>query len=471
MFFRLNMNSLKCNYSKCDYITNKINVFIVHVLTKHSREANFQILCCYRSCSMNFNCYKKFSYHLHNDNHQEFSYNYNALSCDLCTYTFSNLLNLIHHYYRHVDDLKVPKPMKCPAKDCNYSINEKKAFKGHWCQYHSNLTKNVLRDNFIQNIDSNNEEHFDNNISIEMQPNFYIQTDGETNDLIDQNELDVVVPRGFNIHDLREYYMRTFLQYKDKYLVPESTCINILKSIGGLLDLHNRDIISQIKQNQLTYNTENLLDEHTIQYIEKNSLLMQVQNEFSSNRSRLNWIQGHPLYVAPITIKLDVEADVENSNSDDDFSDINSLYHQPERVINNFNNEDDEFDDFCLTRDELFGNYPHLLKGKKASYQYIPIKENLKALLSNKDIQKAYFDSVPKEDKTNIESFYQSDSFKSNELFKADKKSIQVKLFVDAYSNCNPLADKRKAYKVTTVQYKIGNLPRRYQGVDYFTQV
>ena len=80
----------------------------------------------------------------------------------------------------------------------------------------------------------------------------------------------------------------------------------------------------------------------------------------------------------------------------------------------------------------------------------------------------AYFDTV-KDPKIN--SFNQSQSFQKNELFRINIGAIQLKGFVDGYSNCNPLAHARKKFKVTPFAFKLGNLHPRYQSIDYLTQV
>ena len=117
-------------------------------------------------------------------------------------------------------------------------------------------------------------------------------------------------------------------------------------------------------------------------------------------------------------------------------------------------------------KDELFAKYDYLLKGKHASYQYVPIMKTLKALFLQPEICKVYFENISSTINRNrmITSFYESDNFGKNTLFSFNFENIQLNFFIDGYSNGNPLDDERDKFKVTPVQFKIGNLSRSFQG-------
>ena len=248
----------------------------------------------------------------------------------------------------------------------------------------------------------------------------------------------------------------------------------MLSSIAGLVQLHNRDIVNKIDVYSKTYESNENIENYS-HYIENNTLLEEIQEEFKSESSRLTWIKNSPFYVEPITIKLDDDAEDEDGNVD--ILNFNNAIFQEhninENLIDDFiREEDDDNDDTELTqtREELFHEYRHVIKGKKASFQYIPILKTLTALFKHPDIIQAYFDSIENQ-KPELNIFYQSQSFKKNELFQINFGAIQLKFFVDGYSNCNPLAHARKKFKVTPAAFKIGNLHRRFHSVDYFTQV
>ena len=66
------------------------------------------------------------------------------------------------------------------------------------------------------------------------------------------------------IGDLREYYMRCYLKFHDKLLVPESTCQIIFSSFFNMLNLHNNDIITQIRTYANTFNSDKNIAEMNI---------------------------------------------------------------------------------------------------------------------------------------------------------------------------------------------------------------
>lgn len=89
------------------------------------------------------------------------------------------------------------------------------------------------------------------------------------------------------------------------------------------------------------------------------------------------------------------------------------------------------------------------------------------------EILDLYFNSSNNncEHEDEIKSYNNSLNFKSMDLFTLNLNSLQLVFFIDGYSNCNPLGDGRNLYKTTGVYFRIGNLPRQYQSVDYFTQL
>ncbi len=106
----------------------------------------------------------------------------------------------------------------------------------------------------------------------------------------------------------------------------------------------------------------------------------------------------------------------------------------------------------------------------------MPILESVKALLQHPEILDLYFNQTldrnfNAECHHEINSYDDSLNFKAFELFTLNLNSIQLVFFIDGYSNCNPLGDGRNLYKTTGVYFRIGNLPRQYQSVDYFTQL
>ena len=93
-------------------------------------------------------------------------------------------------------------------------------------------------------------------------------------------------------------------------------------------------------------------------------------NKFNSDYNRTSWILCNPFYVQPAEIRLDL-FDVEPVH-------IQELQQQITTTSTNKSdkdNDDDDVDDDDekLSKDELFAKYAYVLKGKNATFQYIPI--------------------------------------------------------------------------------------------------
>jgi hypothetical protein len=83
---------------------------------------------------------------------------------------------------------------------------------------------------------------------------------------------------------------------------------------------------------------------------------------------------------------------------------------------------EDDLNDEIETEEEnehtLFAKYPYLIKGKKATYQYVPILKSIQALLNHPQISKLYFESIASSPSCNeIRTFKDTINFQKNTLF------------------------------------------------------
>lgn len=101
---------------------------------------------------------------------------------------------------------------------------------------------------------------------------------------------------------------------------------------------------------------------------------------------------------------------------------------------------------------------------------YVPILKNLQCLLKNEDIKKE-FKKQRNNNSNTITCFNDSNRYKNCEIFKKDELSFQLKLYIDAFTTTNPLADTRKKDKLQGLYYKLDNLDFSLQSKDYCTQL
>jgi hypothetical protein len=101
---------------------------------------------------------------------------------------------------------------------------------------------------------------------------------------------------------------------------------------------------------------------------------------------------------------------------------------------------------------------------------FVPLLENLCAILNNKEIKIEYF-KQKKTEPDKILSFNDTTKFKNSEFFTQNKDAIQLKLFMDAYSDNNALQDAKNKDKIHGMYFKLNNLDEKLLSKDYVTQL
>lgn len=94
--------------------------------------------------------------------------------------------------------------------------------------------------------------------------------------------------------------------------------------------------------------------------------------------------------------------------------------------------------------------------------QYVPLLEDLQSYLEKEDIAREAFSNKPGFSGI-YRDFCDGLIFRNHKLFSKEEHSIQLFLFSDAFQTGNPLSVCKKATKLDSVYYAVGNLPRKYR--------
>ena len=98
------------------------------------------------------------------------------------------------------------------------------------------------------------------------------------------------------------------------------------------------------------------------------------------------------------------------------------------------------------------------------SFQYIPLLDTLKALLSDVSIIEQVFDSWKRVRSDGIiEDFCDGYLFKSHPLFSKDPFALQLIPYYDELELCNPLGSHVKQHKLGIVFFTLGNIAPKYR--------
>ncbi|XP_036138783.1 uncharacterized protein LOC118644388 isoform X2 [Monomorium pharaonis] len=92
------------------------------------------------------------------------------------------------------------------------------------------------------------------------------------------------------------------------------------------------------------------------------------------------------------------------------------------------------------------------------TYQYVPIIDTLKLVLSNTEIKEAILSEQSSTDDV-LASFVDGDHFKNHPLFQMHRHALRIQLYYDELEIVNPLGSKTGIHKLGVFYYTIQNIP------------
>ena len=102
------------------------------------------------------------------------------------------------------------------------------------------------------------------------------------------------------------------------------------------------------------------------------------------------------------------------------------------------------------------------INNKEATFQYVPILDNLQAFIKNDDV----FDFIMTQQDVNYTPFlkdiHHGTTFKSNAIF-SNFPNIQILLYFDELGVTNPLRGHQSKHKLAVFYYTLGNLPVHFR--------
>jgi hypothetical protein len=116
--------------------------------------------------------------------------------------------------------------------------------------------------------------------------------------------------------------------------------------------------------------------------------------------------------------------------------------------------------DFHVEPIELFLGYDE--SGRSETYQYVPIRESIKALCQHEDVLSQIINGHQSND-GKIRDFCDGNLHRNNDLFSGDVSTLQIQLYFDDFTVANPLGNKAKNFKISAFYFLLGNLKPKFR--------
>jgi hypothetical protein len=402
---------MKCSYHECNKKLPNGSKEILNHIFSHSHDANFFIrcpLCDHRPFKL-FSAIEKHFEKNHSNNLVPFNNLQQIYKCnhDICVGVEFNELKDLLSHLQN-----------------HYELNKSKNFDFSQVCLYKNCISTLTSFNSFKSHNSKHsiiDKNYENVKDIYVK---YLQANLEANLEIDEANLEIdevnIEMHEDITHDsvineeneetiMSDIYMRMHLKFSSKYLIQSYVLEEIFLDFKELLKINNADLIKKCKK----VSTNGSIDVDTLEaFAIQTSLYEKVYNKNKNKSNQLNWKISTGCYVPGIEIKLD---------------------------------DNDKF-------------------------YYVPILDNLKAMFNNKEISKEYF-KTKTSNPNEICSFNDGLAYKNNPIFSSYENTLQLKLFIDAYTTTNALHDAHKDYKYHGLYLKLNNLNNSLLSKDYVTQL
>ncbi|KAK6188852.1 hypothetical protein SNE40_004945 [Patella caerulea] len=263
----------------------------------------------------------------------------------------------------------------------------------------SSFTSHISRSHRLNNLHVLKDEYFSQHDS--PTSNAYMD---DNNDTQADYPCTAVVSQGNFEHSFLASFALSLLKLQEMCYLPVSTMDTILSEITSItelsLDSLRHNLINILFQNDIDVN---ILDQ-VKRIFEENVLQRSVQSMKTDYLRNRHW-KEQLRFIKPIRISLE-------KNS----------FHQNQY------------------------------------FEYIPILESLKSLLSNVQVLHDVLNPLPSSRRGILVDFNHGNHFKQNELFSTCSHALQVILYFDEFEVVNPLGSKRGIHKIAAIYFNLANI-------------
>ena len=343
----------------CDYSTLSITSYSKHYRI-HRNVHNFRFPCGVLNCSQTFLTYSVFNSHVsrnHSRYRREHSSRHDSLVLSVkcrvgnCEQQCSDMSSVIKHMKSHIDS---GIQATCPFVPCSKSFTKKSSFTSHVSRYHKNTPIQTNQDNQDVQNDFRNET---------------ISESGRSDNIVDLEPSDefqnIMQDTSVSQQDFSNNFALFCLKLQAELLIPQSTVQCIVEELESMHEVVSESCILRLKNKLqdegLSENSVSAVTDYMRYSYEWGNVLSKESGTLRSVHLRKAYYQTHMNNVSPESV--------------------------------------------CLGRDHIRG---------AVCYHYVPLKETLSMLLSDKAVQ-AHVQQLHESTDTSILSDYtDGTAFKKN---------------------------------------------------------
>jgi hypothetical protein len=224
---------------------------------------------------------------------------------------------------------------------------------------------------------------------------------------------------GLDVHLLKKSMALFYLKLQAKYLLPATTIQHLIDEFDVINSLTTEHMMGILRKSlRLLSLSNDQVEEIILNLSRENWFIKLNESVFKSEKTRSSYFRSQFNYVAPVTQWL--EADLVS----------------------------------------------------KKSYQYIPIKESLAALMSSAAVQQDYMSTHSFEGNQAspgvLSDVTDGQVFKRNAFFQENPSALRLILYQDAFEVVNPLGSGKSKHKLLGVYYSLADLePHNRSNTDH----
>ncbi|XP_031334990.1 uncharacterized protein LOC116164880 [Photinus pyralis] len=338
------------------------------------------------------------------------------LKCVICFRTFTEITKLLQHIRLwHFRSSRENLSLKCCNNQCASTFNTYCGYKKHLVKCIIKPSVNVLcrNDDFID--ECTNAEVYRNTICSITSEDSNINPSDQSEGNGDPHPSDLNErTHGMSVETIASDISVHIISFISKLMsmgMPLSTIVTVVDNVDELMNCVFEDTLDILSQND--NQNCNIFFNTITASIQKYNSVYKIKKFFSNS------------VVTPVEVAVGVRSD--------------QILHKASNT--------------------------YIEKNVTDTFTYIPILNTLSALLQNENIQQYFtrdYGSLVKSD--HFETFFDSDSYKKNPLFKENPNAILIQLYFDEFECTAPLGSKTGIHKIGAFYFNIRNIPTMYLG-------
>ena len=368
---------------------------LLHVVSIHSNEANFRIVCSApkstgNCCSLfrSASSYKTHIYRYHSDMlHGGKSHRgceVVKLLCPMCGTAQSSLSDMASHYRSHIQHgLSV----LCLVKRCHKTFSVFASYTSHMSRLHRNVSLLKIKDEYKQHVVATNDEN-------DTEPDSCMSATGSEEDFSQDHE-------SVDTSCITRNIALLFLKMKAIYCIPDATVQQIVDDIRQMLCFSSLCLTQQISAMCSRHCLSDTVSSDMCS-VASDSYFERAMINLSTNWKRNAYYREHLPYVAP--------------------------------------------------KQYSFTDEP----AETSAFQYISLIDSLKVLLRNDEVQTQIMN--PERGRSgHLRSFRDGTLYREHSVFSIYNYSLEIILYSDEFEVVNPLGPHKKKHKMMAFYFTLGN--------------